>query len=789
MLQFHITRISPAGYLHAACLAEVIEALTYSLEALGHSVSTSTNQFRPGATNLLIGSHLLTEELALAIPPGSVLYNLEQLGGPQLSPVFLAAACLHQVWDYSALNLQHWARLPCRNTPRLLEPGFVPQLRRIESAPVQDIDVLFYGSLNPRRQDVLQALSTAGLHVVQAFGFYGKERDALIARARVVVNIHFYDTQVFEVVRISYLLNNAKAVVTEWSPDIGRLAAAVLACPYAELVPQVLALLADEPRRLRLESDGARIFAERTQVELLRPVLGMSDAKFDQAPAVASATNVPYPRRLNLGSGKDWREDCLNIDINDYWRPDAVLDIAQPLPPIFELSTNRFGTILMGDSSFDTILANDVLEHIPNLVAAMTTALRLLSPGGLFEIQVPYDLSFGAWQDPTHVRAFNERSWLYYTDWFWYLGWTEARFSVRNIEFVLSSIGERLRESAGGEDLLRQPRAVDMMRLTLQKQPLSDAEKALVANYLKRPARAPAGLDSLTPMPSQVVPPAAPTAPHAKLQTPAQVSLPAVRKLYLDMVQRSVINTIYEDPNGDRWSPHTYDKELRERGRDWPAQAHSMIGNQRMTNLRELAESVIKDQVPGDFIETGVWRGGACIMMRAVLKAYQDTSRRVWVADSFRGLPAPRPGVAGDAGDEHHTYTELLVSSDQVRSNFAKYDLLDEQVRFLEGWFSETLPNAPIEKLAILRLDGDMYESTRDALHALYDKISAGGFIIVDDFGAVPGCRQAILEFREERGITAAMHNIDDIGVFWCKQLASLPHDAVEDPSTAASIA
>ncbi len=246
-------------------------------------------------------------------------------------------------------------------------------------------------------------------------------------------------------------------------------------------------------------------------------------------------------------------------------------------------------------------------------------------------------------------------------------------------------------------------------------------------------------------------------------------SVNEVQKLYLDMVQRCIINTIYEDPNQGFWSAKVFDGQARELGRDWPLKAHSMIGNRRMANLRQITEFVVANNIPGDFIETGVWRGGACIMARAVFKAYGITDRRVWVADSFCGLPEPSPKYAADANDQHHLYPQLAVSLEEVQSNFAKYDLLDGQVAFLKGWFSETLPKAPIDRLAILRLDGDMYESTIDGLTHLYHKVSDGGFIIVDDFGAVRGCQQAILDFRNSLQISDPMHNIDGIGIFWRK--------------------
>ena len=142
-----------------------------------------------------------------------------------------------------------------------------------------------------------------------------------------------------------------------------------------------------------------------------------------------------------------------------------------------------------------------------------------------------------------------------------------------------------------------------------------------------------------------------------------------------------------------------------------------MIGLRRLDNLEHCIRRVIEDRVPGDIIETGVWRGGACIFARAALAALGDPERKVWVADSFRGLPPPDPARhPADAGDRHHTKSALGIGRAAVEENFRRYGLLDDRVRFLEGWFADTLPQAPIERLAVLRLDGDMYGSTMDAL-------------------------------------------------------------------------
>ena len=196
-------------------------------------------------------------------------------------------------------------------------------------------------------------------------------------------------------------------------------------------------------------------------------------------------------------------------------------------------------------------------------------------------------------------------------------------------------------------------------------------------------------------------------------------------------------------------------KRLRECGLGWPSRAHTFLSIDRLDNIQSCVETALADGVRGDLIETGVWRGGACILMRAILKVWGDTTRTVWLADSFEGLPPPDPQTyPADLGDRHHQWSEeFSVSREQVEANFRRYGLLDEQVRFLEGWFRDTLPNAPIQNLAVLRLDGDMYESTMQALASLYDRLSVGGFVIVDDY-YLEACAKAIHDFRSQRGIT-----------------------------------
>ncbi len=212
------------------------------------------------------------------------------------------------------------------------------------------------------------------------------------------------------------------------------------------------------------------------------------------------------------------------------------------------------------------------------------------------------------------------------------------------------------------------------------------------------------------------------------------------------------------------------ERATRAVGNDWPPHAETMVGLARLANVRDCVTTALADGVPGDLVETGVWRGGTAIYLRAILAALGDTDRTVWACDSFAGLPvADRDRYPVDVPLRLHEHAQLAVGLDEVRANFDRYDLLDDQVRFVPGWFRDTLPGlgAAIDAIAVLRLDGDMYESTIDALTHLEPLVSPGGFVIVDDYGGIEACRQAVTDHRAARGITAAMHEVDWTAVWW----------------------
>jgi hypothetical protein len=263
------------------------------------------------------------------------------------------------------------------------------------------------------------------------------------------------------------------------------------------------------------------------------------------------------------------------------------------------------------------------------------------------------------------------------------------------------------------------------------------------------------------------------------------------RALYIDLVKRCVLNLPYVDVElnpiqpygrvrsvvlklfraaGIQLAHHRHgDYARRIDGIDFSDVAHTMLSMKRLDNVQFCIETVLREHIPGDVIETGVMRGGTTILMRAILKAHDVSDRIVWAADSFEGLPAPNvEKYPEDAGAAWHLRPLTDVGLDAIRRNFDRYGLLDDQVRFLKGWFRDTLATAPVERLAVLRLDGDLYESTMDALEPLYPRVSTGGFVIVDDYN-LPACRRAIDDFRLAKGVHDPIMPIDGAGSYWRK--------------------
>ena len=212
--------------------------------------------------------------------------------------------------------------------------------------------------------------------------------------------------------------------------------------------------------------------------------------------------------------------------------------------------------------------------------------------------------------------------------------------------------------------------------------------------------------------------------------------------------------------------PEKFDQSQRLLGLDWPHEAETMIGVKRLEQFHHALHTCDNEKVRGDILEAGVWRGGAVIFAAAYLSSENPFSRRVIAADSFDGLPPPDPRYPVDIGDLHSTVDFLRVSEAEVRANFRKFGISTDLVDFLPGWFEDTLPGLKNRDLAILRMDGDMYSSSTHILSALFDRVSPGGFIIVDDY-ALKGARAAVHDFLSTRGLSPKIVDIDGSGAYF----------------------
>lgn len=441
--------------------------------ALGRQVPVLHNQISTDAdiTPILFGAHLLQADDDIRLPPHTIIYNAEHLvlGNWRVPQHYYATLSRFEVWDFSADNVALIRQSLGNPNAHHMPISYCPVFTRVLPGP-EDIDVLFYGVMSERRLKVINALKLAGAKVLALAGVFGAERDIEIGRAKLVLNMHLDDEAYFESARCVFLLANRKAVVCEM-PTAGlpkELYDGLRVVPYEQLVNACLHLLQDDAEREALATRG---FNAVTRAQ--RDSLSILAQRVAAAPADTSDTRKTLPRVLVAGAGHRMGRDYVNADINPRRSTDWHVDFGAPLDFCADVDFGRHGLAPLRPGMFDAILAHHILEHIPDLVTAVTNFLVLLRDGGCLHIEVPYDLSHGAWQDPTHVRAFNERSWWYFTDNHAYLDWTSARFDLINLTFLLSPLGRQMRAQAHDDGvILRTPRAVDSMRLILAKRPL-----------------------------------------------------------------------------------------------------------------------------------------------------------------------------------------------------------------------------------------------------------------------------------------------------------------------------
>ncbi|HYM33214.1 MAG TPA: hypothetical protein VEU47_18085 [Candidatus Cybelea sp.] len=476
-----IVIIQPAGYIHSMAFLEVARYFAALIEACGYRAKIAKNVLDPSRLNIVLGAHLLADGATL--PPGSVIFNGEQL--PEANAWFKTKQYGEllrnfHVWDYSQANL---SRIP-HDDKRLVSFFFCEKLRTIRAGGAKDIPLLFYGSINERRKRLIEAFGAAGVKPVVLNGIYGPERDSYIARSRAVLNLHFYEAQVFEQIRCFYPLINGVPVISETYAENSAPA------PFADalFLPGGEGIVDYAVRLLKSDGDfdaaAQRKLAKFRELDPRPQFAAALDAALEQHRRVTAHSNPVFPSRINLGSGKDYRPGYLNIDVLPEVGADLEIDLSRPMALPLTVRSRSYGEFVLNPGTFEEIVANDVLEHVPDLSTLVTQCLSLLKLGGKFRIQVPYDLSLGAWQDPTHVRAFNENSWLYYTEWFWYMGWLDHRFDLTELRFNFTPLGQALKKKGiQGGDIVTTPRAIDSMSMVLTKRETTMEERQMARAF------------------------------------------------------------------------------------------------------------------------------------------------------------------------------------------------------------------------------------------------------------------------------------------------------------------
>jgi SAM-dependent methyltransferase len=466
----HLAVMQPTGYVHSLGFLDQARYLRHHLRRMGAQVTLSKNRLREDAINIVFGAHL-------GFPAEwkrrhtCLFFNLEQLGhgGASVAPAYLELLRGSAVIDYDAANVPAYCSDPA-DVP-VVPFLYAPYLHDANPIPLEErpIDLLFFGSLNPRRRALIERIEANGTSVAMFdHPIYGEERDHFIRQSKAVLNCHFYESSRFEQARAFHSLSLGTPVISE------RTAQTLPPAAFDEAVFWFDGGSLESVFRHQFGQaaffDDARAklqaFRRHDPVEAYADLLAFA-AGYHQAQARTRSAEPWRPREMNLGSGKDYKAGWLNVDILERAEPDLVLDLGRELSLPLQAPGCRGGEIVLEAGGLERVYANNVLEHVPDLPMLMGNVLTLLKEGGEFQIEVPYEKALTAWQDPTHLRALNENSWLYYTDWFWYLGWFEHRFEVA---------------SSGWLDLQLKPcnqAQAAFMKLTLRKIATSPRERTV----------------------------------------------------------------------------------------------------------------------------------------------------------------------------------------------------------------------------------------------------------------------------------------------------------------------
>lgn len=280
--KYHVWIVNPPGDVHWRGLFEVAQGIACSLTMLGHEVvfDQSPPQSWRGRP-IVFNSHCLPAypDIMKSLSTDAILYNAEQVQSHSAFAPYLSFLERFQVWDYSETNIERMKRLGVERVAHC-PVGYYPQLECIKPAATEDVDVLFFGSINDRRRQVLRETQRRGLNIKVLFGAYSDERDHWIARSKLILNVHFYERPIFEIFRCSYLLANRKCVVTEdggVDPTLETFAmCSTVYASYDQLAQACVEYAAHPSWRSRRAGLGHQMFSSLEQVGFVRDALEKS---------------------------------------------------------------------------------------------------------------------------------------------------------------------------------------------------------------------------------------------------------------------------------------------------------------------------------------------------------------------------------------------------------------------------------------------------------------------------------------------------------------------------------
>lgn len=442
--RIHLSIMQPAGYIHSQGFLDQARYARYQFRRLGAEVSIGKNRLREDSINIIFGAHLgFVADLRQRYT--CVFFNLEQLGegGARVSQDYMNLLRSSAVIDYDERNLAAYGCQP-GDVP-VVSFQYAPYLATAPNLPLQDrpIDLLFFGSVNERRKAIFSRIEACGLSVSMFdHPLYGEERDQFIRQAKAVFNCHFYESSRFEQARAFHTLSLGTPVISERTERTTPPPAFEDAVSWVR-DEDLEAFFTHEfmtPQWQQQAEQQLQAFAQTDASNVWLTAHGYCQALWTMG-GDEKAKQIWRPRQMNLGSGKDYKAGWLNVDILERAYPDLVLDLGQEVTFPVKAQTLGGGQVVLEANSLDAIYANNVLEHVPDLPRLMTNLLALLKEDGEIELEVPYEKSMTAWQDPTHLRAMNLNSWLYYTGWFWYLGWFEHRFEMAQFNWLDNKLG------------------------------------------------------------------------------------------------------------------------------------------------------------------------------------------------------------------------------------------------------------------------------------------------------------------------------------------------------------